>query len=133
MPERFTRTHARITFTDKGQIIINKMACFILELDPKTKYAIAQDKDNKKDWYLIEDVNGFEWSQHPKGFLIISRKYLAKTFMQSLGIEDKSVHCRITEEHCHINSMKAYQIITSSAKGRNITQTVKKGKQASES
>lgn len=103
-----------ISYNDKGAITISKELRKVLGLNSGDGLLIAQDSNEKTDWFIKPDKNGIELrasKSNPEGALITNSSKIVKALSES--IEKEKTSMTVGKEP---NEDGWYPIFTSSAK-----------------
>ena len=130
----FTRDNTRtrdtgypsIIFDRKGGIYINKLASEVIQLDvERHTLAIAQDKNNPQDWYLMKRLSsdGFKPRKtSTEGHYAFNSVITVKQLFDSLGIQEdvKSIRIPISQTPSQIKGEAVWALITSKLFSRKL-------------
>lgn len=110
---------ASIHFNAKGIITLNTKAVEIMQLSVSDQIAIAQDPDNKEDWYILKNMeSGFKLRAIGKGSkqLAFNCVKLVKEFQAAFELKS-SISLQIKQQPIqHENYGDMWLILTQKAK-----------------
>jgi hypothetical protein len=117
-----------IRFNAAGAISLSKTFVQKAKLKESDKVYVAQDEESPEDWYLIKDnKNGFPLRGSSNDGLQFNNAYTAKSIMETLEINAKSVAFMIATEPSELEDPElkkslVFAILTSTAKYQPIEQ-----------
>ena len=89
-------TTPKVSVTKNGVFNLNGAACQLMELKAGDKITLAQDEDEKDNWYFFKDaVNGFQirsaYDKNMKGCMF-NHKLLSSSFIKTIGLKESLTH-----------------------------------------
>ena len=106
---------ATISINTAGCLVLNSATIFLLGITDKSKVVLAQDSEEKKDWYIaVDDKNGVPLKPFGKDKLGWQGKSIANKIIGSCDLPEyaSSVLFRVSEEGFDLGGITYYPIIT---------------------